>query len=111
MLVSVCSGVCRAEDIKHDAILRALLPPADASVSGAVRAGAALERLDQFVKLTVAQRVAGEESFMGGKPGHNALLAFVHSDHRALEHMVASAGPAKVPLTPPLTRPVARSGA
>jgi hypothetical protein len=92
------SGVCRAEDIKHDAILRALLPPADASVSAAVRAGAALERLDQFVKLTLAQRVAGEESFMGGKPGHNALLAFVHSDHRALEHMVATAGPAKVPL-------------
>ena len=46
-------------------------------------------------QVSLAQRVAGEEGFKG-KTGVNALVAFLHSDQRALSTMVASAGVAKV---------------
>ena len=48
-------------------------------------------------QVSLAQRVAGEEGFKG-KTGVNALVAFLHSDQRALSTMVASAGVAKVPV-------------
>lgn len=47
-------------------------------------------------QVSLAQRVAGEEAFKAGKTGVNALVAFLHSDQRALSSIVASAGVAKV---------------
>ena len=47
--VFVRSGVCRAEDIKHEGVMRALL--GDDGTPLAARAAAALERLDQFLKV------------------------------------------------------------
>ena len=49
LLVFVRSGVCRAEDIKHEGVMRALL--GDDGTPLAARAAAALERLDQFLKV------------------------------------------------------------
>jgi hypothetical protein len=53
--------------------------------------------LDQFVKMTLAQRVAGEDAFKAAKAAHNPLLAFLLSDHKALSQMVATTAAAKVP--------------
>ncbi len=95
LMTLVTSGLCRPDDIKHEAVMRSLLPPASPDPPAA-QAMAALERLDQFVKMTLAQRVAGDEA-LKAKAGHNALVAFLLSDHKAISQLAASASTAKVP--------------
>ena len=76
----VHSGVCRAEDIKHDGVMRALM-----TLREAESPSAAQDKLDHFLKITLSQRVAGEEAF---KTGQNSLLAFLNSDDKALSNLV-----------------------
>jgi hypothetical protein len=55
--------VCRAEDIRHEGVMRALLGGGDDGTPFSARAAAALERLDQFLKV---RRAAGMQRVHNG---------------------------------------------